>query len=364
MESASSGSQNSDRDSGGRGGEALGIVAAVFSCIIGGGNTAVTRYVVGATDAVTLAGLRFGIGFLLLLPVALLLGARWPRGRDRIAAALLGILFFAVFMGLFNLALVYTSAARGALALATLPLTTMLVAAVQGAERLSPRKSLGVLIAIGGVTVALLAGLDDAPPGAWRGDAIMIAATFCMTLYSIWSRPFIARSSPLGFVTFGMGAGSLAVCIVAWLGGGFERVPAFGIAQWGAILYLALFGAAVTFFLWVYALAHTTPTRVTNAITLNPVTAALVATVLIGEPLGFDLLVGVAGVATGILIASTDGRLRTDGPRPRWIDWMHDWRRSLTDRRHLAQLSDEHLRDIGLSRREAMREAMRPFWRR
>ena len=365
MEPARFGAEKTTRAATGGNSEALGVIAAIFSCIIGGGNTAVTRYVIDTTDAVTLAGLRFGIGFLLLLPVAFLLKARWPQGRDRVATALLGILFFAVFMGLFNLALVYTSAARGALALATLPLTTMLVAASLGAERLTRRKSLGVLIAIGGVAIALLAGLHYAPAGAWRGDAIMIAATVCMTFYSIWSRPFIARSSPLGFVTAGMGAGSLTVSIVAWFGGGFDRVPSFGAAEWAAIVYLALLGAAVTFFLWVYALAHTTPTRVTNAITLNPVTAAIVATILIGEPLGFDLLFGVAAVFIGILIASTDGRHRPgDPPRRRWLGGFTGWQRGATDRKLLAHLSDEHLRDIGLSRSEAIREAMQPFWRR
>ncbi|MGH6880048.1 MAG: DMT family transporter, partial [Hypericibacter sp.] len=190
-----------------RGGETLGLLAAILSSSIGGMNTAFTRYVIGATDPVTLAGMRFGLGFLLLLPMALLLGSRWPKGRDWLGVAMLGILFFAIFMGLFNLSLRYTSAARGALALSTLPLVTMLAASALRAEPLTRRKSVGVLIAIGGVAVALITGLGDAPRGAWRGDAIMLAATLCIALYSIWSRPFIARSSPLGFVTAGMGSG-------------------------------------------------------------------------------------------------------------------------------------------------------------
>ena len=41
----------------------------------------------------------------------------------------IGVLFFGVFMGLFNLSLRYTTAARGALALSTLPLLTMAVGA-------------------------------------------------------------------------------------------------------------------------------------------------------------------------------------------------------------------------------------------
>jgi len=289
-----------------RSGEGLGVLAAILSSSLGGINTAVTRYVIGATDPVTLAGMRFGLGFLLLLPIALALKSRWPKGRDWLGVAMLGILFFAVFMGLFNLSLRYTSAARGALALSTLPLMTMLVASALRVEPLTRRKSVGVSIAIAGVVVALMTGLREAPQGAWQGDAIMVAATLCMALYSIWSRRFIARSSPLGFVTAGMGSGSFVVCLFALAGGGFASTRDFGAAQWFAVGYLSIFGAALTFFLWVFALARTTPTKVTNTITLNPLTASIVATFLVGEPVGLYLLIGVAAVFTGILIASTE----------------------------------------------------------
>ena len=306
MELAQRGFGSETRHASKRSGEGLGVLAAILSSSVGGITTAVTRYVIGATDPVTLAGMRFGLGFLLLLPIALALKSRWPKGRDWLGVAMLGILFFAVFFGLFNLSLRYTSAARGALAVATLPLMTMLVASALRVEPLTKRKSVGVFIAMGGVAVALITGLRDAPQGAWRGDAIMVAGTLCMALYSIWSRPFIARSSPLGFVTAGMGSGSFVVCLFALAGGGFASTSDFGAGQWTAVVYLGIFGAALTFFLWVFALARTTPTKVTNTITLNPVTASIAATFLVGEPIGLYLLIGIAAVFIGILIASTD----------------------------------------------------------
>ena len=314
MELARRGSGGEALETAKRSGETLGVLAAILSSSVGGVTTAVTRYVIGATDPATLAGMRFGLGFLLLLPIALALRSRWPKGRDWLGVALLGILFFAVFFGLFNLALKYTSAARGALAVSTLPVMTMLIASALRVERLSPRKSVGVSIAIAGVAVALVGGLRDAPLGAWRGDAIMVGATLCFALYSIWSRPFIARSSPLGFVTAGMGSGSLVVCLLALTGGGLASTRGFGAGQWTAVAYLAIFGAALTFFLWVFALARTTPTKVTNTITLNPVTASIVATFLVGEPISFALLVGIAAVFTGILVASTERRFRRQAP--------------------------------------------------
>src|SRR5438552_1482140 len=115
MELAQRGLEGEARHARRSAGESIGVLAACFYCSLGGINTAVTRYIIGATDPVALAGMRFGLGFLLLLPIALALKARWPKVRDWLGVAALGILFFAVFMGLFNLSLRYTSAARGAL---------------------------------------------------------------------------------------------------------------------------------------------------------------------------------------------------------------------------------------------------------
>lgn len=67
-------------------------------------------------------------------------------------------------------------------------------------------------------------------------------------------------------------------------------------------------GGAASFYLWVYALERTTPTRVTNTMTINPVSASLLAAFLIGEPLGLSLALGIVAVGTGIWIASTAGR--------------------------------------------------------
>jgi drug/metabolite transporter (DMT)-like permease len=55
---------------------------------------------------------------------------------------LLGICFFGLFFILYNIAISYTTAARASLALATLPLHTMVVGALLGVERLTARRSL------------------------------------------------------------------------------------------------------------------------------------------------------------------------------------------------------------------------------
>jgi drug/metabolite transporter (DMT)-like permease len=289
--------------------ETIGVLIAVLSSTFGGMAGAVTRFVVGSIDPVTIAAFRFGIGVAVLLPLVLILRSAFPPRRDWVGVALLGVMFFAIFFVFYNIALAYTTAARGALALSTLPLWTMVVAALLGAEPLTARKTLGVLIAVGGVAMALAAGLGSAPQGAWRGDLIMVTATLCMAFYNVWSRPFIGRSSPLGFVTASMGAGAICLVVVAAASGGFAVTQSFSAAQWLAVLYLGVFGGAAAFFLWVLALRMTTPTRVANTMTVNPIAASLLAAVLVHEPIGWNLVIGLIAVAAGIWLASTSAGL-------------------------------------------------------
>ncbi|MEP7031615.1 MAG: DMT family transporter, partial [Pseudolabrys sp.] len=193
--------------------QTIGVLIAIVSSCLGGSAAAVTRYLSPGTDPITMAILRWAIGFIVVLPVALLRAKFPPRG-DRLSVAILGIFFFGLFFVFYNIAVGLTTAARASLALSTLPLQTMLVGALLGIEPLTARKSLGVAIAMIGVFAALASGLGAAPQGTWRGEAIMAGAVLCMAFYNVWSRRFIQRSSALGFLTVGMGAGAAVVVAV------------------------------------------------------------------------------------------------------------------------------------------------------
>jgi drug/metabolite transporter (DMT)-like permease len=249
-------------------GETTGVLIAIASSSLGGTAAAVTRYLVGNADAITLAILRWGIGFLCVLPVALGLRVHWPPRADWPAVAALGVCYFGLFFVLYNIAMSYTTAARASLALSTLPLQTMVVAALLGIEHLTPRKTAGVLIAMLGVFAALASGPSAAPSGAWRGELIMTGSL----------------------------TGRIAV------------LATFGAADWIAGIYLGLAGGALAFILWVLALQKASPTRVANTMTVNPIAAGLLAVPLVGEPITAPLIMGLIAVLAGIWIATTPSR--------------------------------------------------------
>ena len=125
-----------------------------------------------------------------------------------------------------------------------------------------------------------------------------------MALYTIWSRPLIRRSGPISFAVTGMITGAVCLGTISWVAGGIEAASSFGGPQWGAALYLAVVCGAGFYYLWSFALGTVSPTIVALTVTVNPITAAIFGTLLLGESISLSLAVGLLGVAAGIWVAA------------------------------------------------------------
>jgi len=100
--------------------------------------------------------------------------------------------------------------------------------------------------------------------------------------------------------------GGMAAAATRFVAGAIDPVTIAGFRFGGGFLHLGIFGGAAAFYLWVFALERTTPTRVANTMTVNPLAASIVAAIILDEPIGLNLIVGLAAVFAGILIASTE----------------------------------------------------------
>jgi drug/metabolite transporter (DMT)-like permease len=105
-----------------------------------------------------------------------------------------------------------------------------------------------------------------------------------------------------------MGVGGMSLIVLAGSTGGFAVASGFGAPQWLAVAYLAAFGGAAAFYLWILALEMTTPTRVANTMAVNPLAASIGAAIVLGEPIGLNVIAGISAVFVGIWLASTEAR--------------------------------------------------------
>jgi drug/metabolite transporter (DMT)-like permease len=168
---------------------------------------------------------------------------------------------------------------------------------------------------VAGVAVALTGKASaSAPQAAWIGDLLMIATALCGALFNVLSRPYLARMPAMIFTFPAMLAGATGLATIAVLDGSLAVLPALAASGWAAILFLGIFGAALTFWLWNYGLEHTTPTRVAITVTLNPIVAMALAVPLLGEPVTARLLLGLVGVIAGIALTAWQGPAEARAP--------------------------------------------------
>jgi drug/metabolite transporter (DMT)-like permease len=283
--------------------------AAAVSGVLVGAAIVATRAVVDRTGPVSLALLRYSIGGACLLPPVLISARVLPSLRDLAPIALLGIGQFGVLIVLLNLGLQRIPSAHAALIFASTPLLTMVLSAGLRRERLTSGKVAGVVLTIAGVGILFGDRFDSTTQSgdAWSGDLAVLGAALCGAVCSVLYGPYVRRYPALSVGLLAMCASVVFLAPLAALEGFRPRelISTLGGAEWLAIIFVGL-ASGVGYFCWLWALGHTTATRVTVFLALSPVTAAAFGAILLTEPISQLLLVGLACVVVGLWLAHID----------------------------------------------------------
>ena len=289
---------------------------ALVAAVLFGSSVVAVRVAVQEVPPLSLAVLRFGQGGLLLVFLLLLVGARdllRIRWRDLWLLMLLGAVLFAVFPVTFNASLRLIEASRGALVLATIPLWSALLARITRSERLVPRQVVGVFLSLGGVGLALAergAGWQGGL-GGLAGDGLMLVTALCGAAYAVLAQRAFARYNALTVTTYAMVLGTLLLLPAALLEGLVGVFPRLDLQTVALLVFLGVFGGALGFFLWTFALTRLTPTQVAVYINLNPLVAMVLAAVLLAERLTIIFAAGFGVVLLGVLLVNWPARRKT-----------------------------------------------------
>jgi len=287
--------------------DTLALVAAAVTGVQVGAALVASRFVIHDIGPASLAFLRYAIAVLCLAPFVIAGGRVRFALRDLLAVMGLGIVQFGILIALLNLGLQFISSTRAALLFSTFPLMTMVIAAFLGLERLTGAKTAGVLLTIVGVAVALGEGLITSNgTGDIIGALLVLAAALCGAVSSVLYRPYLAR-----YPTLPVGASAMLASVVCLAGpAGLEGLFTDGTRLdqrgWIVVLLIGL-SSGIGYVLWLWALKHTTPTRVTVFLSLSPITASLLGALILSEPFTLGVLLGLAGVVGGLWLATRTG---------------------------------------------------------
>jgi drug/metabolite transporter (DMT)-like permease len=287
---------------------------AFIAALLFGASVVAVRVAVRDIPPFTLAILRFGQGgFLLLLLLLIwtrdLLRIRW---RDVPYLVLLGVIFFTIFPVTFNASLRLTEASRGALMLATMPLWSVLLARVAKRERLSTRQISGVLLTFAGVSVVLAErGLTFAGTSlSLVGDVLMLVTAVCGAVYGVLAKRMLTRYKAMTVTAYTMMFGTLLLVPAAFFEDFSSVMARMRPDTVMLVLFLGIFGGAIGYFLWTFALTRLSPTQVAVYANLNPMIATLLGATLLAEKLTGMFMAGFAAVLAGVLLVNLRGRVQ------------------------------------------------------
>ncbi|MCP4334080.1 MAG: DMT family transporter [Gammaproteobacteria bacterium] len=290
----------------------LANLAAAVAALSAGACVVATRLAIGETDPATLAFYRYIIGMICFAPI---LPFIWPKTSISISEygkiALLGALFFGLFPWAFNASLQYIPAARGAIGLATIPIQTLIVAVIFGRERLTSNKIISVGLAFAGIAVVFGPEAMNVTGTSYLfGDGLMLLGALSAAIYSVFSRATLNQHGPLFVTALAMLFGVLSLSPLVVLGTDTSAIFEISQESMIALLFLGTFGGALQFSLFTWALRWLQPTRTVIYLTLNPISAMLLAVIILGESVTPILIVGLVLVFAGIFVGSFSGKWR------------------------------------------------------
>jgi drug/metabolite transporter (DMT)-like permease len=281
----------------------VAIAQALFVTFLWSTSWVLIKIGLRQVPALTFAGLRYFLAFLVLVPVFAFRGhvdqLRRLRLRSWLLLAALGVLFIAVTQGAQFLALSYLPAVTVNLVLSLTTIIVAIMAIFLLAELPGPLQWGGIGLALGGALIYFL------PAGIGGGEVLgLVVAGICVLANAgsgVMGREVNRRADlpPLLVTTVSMGFGALLL-----LGGGLavQGLPRLSLSGWLIIGWLAVVNTAFAFTLWNRSLQILTAVESSVINNTMLIQIPILAVIFLGERLVWVQVVGLIMAGLGTLI--------------------------------------------------------------
>lgn len=219
-------------------------------------------------------------------------------GAGVMAGALFGFEFLLIFSGL-----EYTSVARSALLVNTMPFWVLLGAHFLLGERMDGVKLAGLALAFAGVAVIFSDRLSVPGPDAWIGDLMSLGggALWAATTLVIKGSK-LSSTGPEKVLLYQLAVSAVIVLPLLLVAGPVLReVTALAT---GALVFQAVFVVAFTYLVWFWLVRRYPASGLSSFAFLTPAFSVLMGGLILDEPLSMRLLVALAMIAVGIIIVN------------------------------------------------------------
>jgi len=244
---------------------------------------------------------------------ALVFAARWLEGglprltrRQLVGTVLLGATGILAYNLFFLGALARLPASRTSLIIALNPVVTIAAASLLLGERMSPRRWLGVAVALAGVWIVVSRGdvLGSVTGSVGVGELLMFGGVCSWAAYTLIGRRVLTGLTPLAATTYASLWGTAMLAVVAAPDLLASERADLTLPVVLSALYLGLLGTAVAFVWYYQAVQRLGASRTVIFNNLVPVFGATFGVLLLGEPLLPSMLLGGAVAVAGVMLVS------------------------------------------------------------
>ena len=247
-----------------------------------------------------LALARLLVSVLLLSAVALVRRDPLPQRRDLVAIAAYGVLWLAIYSTALNAAERIVDAGTAALLVNIGPVVVAILAGVVLHEGFPPRLFAGCAIAFAGC-VAIGSATAQSRSGAAVGIVLLAVAVLSYSTAIVIQKPVLARV-PAFQVTW-IGVMAATVACLPFGPALLAEIPKAGTSAIALTVYLGAFPTTIGFATWSYALSRTKAGQLGTLTYLSPVVAVVLGWVALGEKPPWLALAGGGLALAGVYYA-------------------------------------------------------------
>jgi drug/metabolite transporter (DMT)-like permease len=223
----------------------------------------------------------------------------------------LGLAGNLLYQWLFIVGIDLTLAANAAVMLGTIPIWVAVASHLLSFESMNRLKGIGVILAFAGVLMIIFFSANPISFGSdsFTGDVVIVLAAVVWAMYTIYSKQFLSRYSPLQFSAVMATIGAIALVLLAIPYAGKTDWAEVSIPAYGGALYSGLLAIGVAYLIWNNGIQTVGAVRTATYQNLVPVLGLVFGIVLLGESLEPLQYFGSAIVISGILITRHGGRI-------------------------------------------------------
>lgn len=279
----------------------LFVVAIIWAL-----NFSVIKSSLTEIDPLSFNGLRFVFAAAIIW-IALL----WKKQpfsipkKDWLPLLGMGLLGNLVYQGLFIIGIDYTFSANAAVMLGTIPIWVALFSHFFNLERMNAFKTVAVLFAFSGIVFIISGGSNGFSLGSdtFIGDVIIILSAIVWGGFTILSKPFLNRYTPIQFSTIMSTIGCVVLFLIGLPNMTTIDWTSVSYAAYGGVIYSGLLSIGAAYIIWNYGLQTVGAVRTATYQNLVPVMGLVFGIVLLNEQLTFLQYFGSALVIAGIVLA-------------------------------------------------------------